>query len=198
MFEWTNKIDNVDDILADDINSIAQEVIILQKNINDIDDECDAKIGALDNLETNDKSNLVNAINEIVASGSSSGIIVDQTYNSTSANAQSGIAVAEAVAAVEFKIGDMDNLYYPASEPEHRNLVMAFNWLHEYHNSDIQTLYRDKADTVVLNEINTNLDAKITVNSQAITALQQNMGDIDTALDNIIDLQNSYIGGDSV
>lgn len=108
MLKWTNKIDNVDDILADDINSIAQEVIILQKNINDIDDECDAKIGALDNLETNDKSNLVNAINEIVASGSSSGIIVDQTYNSTSANAQSGKAVAEAIAEVDEKVGDID------------------------------------------------------------------------------------------
>ena len=62
MLNWTDKQNGVDDIFAEDINSIAHEVIKLGENAK--------------------KS------------------IVDQTYNPESVNAQSGVAVAEALANV--------------------------------------------------------------------------------------------------
>ena len=70
--------------------------------------------GSLTNLTTTDKSNLVAAINEAASTGST----VDQTYDSTSTNAQSGTAVAGAVADL-YSTGDTaettlaDNDYVP-------------------------------------------------------------------------------------
>lgn len=64
---WVDKQDGIDDILAEDINSIANAVIETQEEINKI--------------------------------------VIDQTYSPESENAQSGIAVAEAVA-IEQKRSD--------------------------------------------------------------------------------------------
>ena len=53
-FTWTDKQNNVDDVMAEDINSIAHAV-----------QEINSKAGDLNYLNTTDKSNLVNAVNEI-------------------------------------------------------------------------------------------------------------------------------------
>lgn len=62
MFEWTDKKDGIDDVLAEDINKIARAVQKLSEEKT---------------------------------------IVVDQNYNPESKNAQSGIAVAEAVGDIE-------------------------------------------------------------------------------------------------
>jgi hypothetical protein len=65
MFEWIDKQDDIDYVLAKDINAIAHELIALRKDMG---------------------------------KG-----VVDQTFNPTSENAQSGKAVAEAIKAVTLK-----------------------------------------------------------------------------------------------
>ena len=60
---WIDKQDGIDDILAEDINSIANAVIEAQKEINKI--------------------------------------VVDQTYSPTSENAQSGVAIAGVIGDIE-------------------------------------------------------------------------------------------------
>lgn len=42
--KWTDKIDGVDDVLAEDINSIAREVIQVEEQLLGVDDALDAII----------------------------------------------------------------------------------------------------------------------------------------------------------
>ena len=73
--EWVDKRNDVDDVNAEDINLIAHYAQELNKNV-------DEKFG---DIET--------ALDTIIAMQ----VEVDQNYNPTSENAQSGIAVAEAI-----------------------------------------------------------------------------------------------------
>ena len=112
---WKNKVDGIDDVVADDINSIAQEAIRLdsdkvdkvsgkQLSTNDftnaykknVDDNTQAR-------HTHNNKQLLDSItqervnkwdNETGGSGS---VTVDQTFDPESENAQSGKAVAEAL-----------------------------------------------------------------------------------------------------
>ena len=124
---WIDKQDGIDDILAEDINSIANAVIETQKEINKI--------------------------------------VIDQTYSPTSKNAQSGKAVAEAVA----KSGGGTTDYELLDNKPQINGI----------------------------ELNGNLTAEeLSLVDKA--TFDNNIGNIETALDNIIAIQNELIGGDAV
>ena len=124
---WVDKQDGIDDILAEDINSIANAVIETQEEINKI--------------------------------------VIDQTYSPISENAQSGIAVAEAVA----KSGGGTTDYELLDNKPQINGI----------------------------ELNGNLTAEeLSLVDKA--TFDNNIGNIETALDNIIAIQNELIGGDAV
>ena len=124
---WADKQDGIDDILAEDINSIANAVIETQEEINKI--------------------------------------VIDQTYAPTSENAQSGNAVAEAVA----KSGGGTTDYELLDNKPQINGI----------------------------ELNGNLTAEeLSLVDKA--TFDNNIGNIETALDNIIAIQNELIGGDAV
>ena len=124
---WVDKQDGIDDILAEDINSIANAVIETQEEINKI--------------------------------------VIDQTYSPISENAQSGKAVAEAVA----KSGGGTTDYELLDNKPQINGI----------------------------ELNGNLTAEeLSLVDKA--TFDNNIGNIETALDNIIAIQNELIGGDAV
>ena len=81
---WEDKVDDVDDILAEHINDIANAVIENEKN------KADKNLSNIDDSAFKQKA-------EQAGVGGGGNIIVDQTYNPTSENAQSGKAVAEAL-----------------------------------------------------------------------------------------------------
>ena len=69
----------------------------------------------------------------------------------------------------------------------------------------LQPEFDSKADQLALDDTNARIgklgNLQTTDKSNTVAAINElvgNMGDIDTALDNIIAMQNSYIGGDSV
>ena len=117
MFEWTDKQNGIDDVLAEDINNIAHAVIELEnaeKKVVDqtyspnsenaqsgkavaeaVSDKQDSLVSGT-NIKTINNQSILGSGNITIEGGSS--ITVDQTFNPESQNAQSGKAVAEAVA----------------------------------------------------------------------------------------------------
>lgn len=126
---WVDKQDGIDDILAEDINSIANAAIETQEKINKIvidqtysHDSENAQSGkAVAEAVSDKQDSLVSGTNiktinnqSILGSGNitiegGSDVEVDQIYSPTSENAQSGKAVAEAIAStVEIKPSKID------------------------------------------------------------------------------------------
>lgn len=121
---WVDKQDGIDDILAEDINSIANAVIETQEEINKIvidqtysPDSENAQSGkAVAEAVSDKQDSLVSGTNiktinnqSILGSGNitiegGSDVEVDQTYNPTSENAQSGKAVAEAISEKQYEL----------------------------------------------------------------------------------------------
>lgn len=178
-----------------------------ETNANEIVDEA---IAVLDDIEMAIKEKGVDVSEDTPSSDyddkirsiPSGDIAIDQTYKPTSENAQSGKAVAEAVTAVEDKIGDIETL----NTPTEKILVNAINYI-KTHCEEASYEAFNLAATVEMRvgwliELNTidktNTVAAINELVGNIDSLGTQMGDIDTALDNIIAMQNSYIGGDSV
>lgn len=81
---WIDKIDKVDDILAEHINSIAHAVMENEEN------KADKNLSNIDNTTFKQKA-------EQSGVGGGGSINIDQTYNPTSENAQSGKAIANAL-----------------------------------------------------------------------------------------------------
>ena len=115
---WVDKQDGIDDILAEDINSIANAAIETQEKINKIvidqtyspgsenaqsgkavaeavSDKQDSLVSGT-NIKTINNQSILGSGNITIEGGSD--VEVDQIYSPTSENAQSGKAVAEAVA----------------------------------------------------------------------------------------------------
>ena len=118
MLNWTDKKNGVDDVLAEDINNIAHAVIGLEENANKnvvdqtyspnsenaqsgkavaeaVSDKQDSLVSGT-NIKTINNQSILGSGNITIEGGSD--VEVDQNYNPTSENAQSGKAVAEAVA----------------------------------------------------------------------------------------------------
>lgn len=91
------------------------------------------------------------------------GKVVDQIYNPESENAQSGVAVAEAISDMENTINKTTSISEISDDVQYPSAKATYMFVNE-----------------VKAEINTTI------------------GDIETALDNIIAIQNTLIGGDSV
>ena len=100
MLNWKNKQDGVDDVLAEDINNIANELIASQISIDQLKFSKQEKLTAGDNI-TIDENNVISATGGGGSGGGS--ITVDQTYNAESESAQSGKAVAEAINEIDDK-----------------------------------------------------------------------------------------------
>ena len=120
--------------------------------------------------------------------GGGSTVIVDQEYNPTSANAQSGTAVAEAIRSGAENIDYSIPWYYT------ENLKASLDAMA----SDVlgigsHALMDDKLDVLIIPEqpspeyIPTSYAVRATINAA--------LGDVETALDSIIAIQNELIGG---
>lgn len=144
MFEWTDKQNGVDDVLAEDINNIANSLIETQREIGKI--------------------------------------IIDQTYNPESENAQSGKAVAEAVSDKQDSLVSGTNI----KTINNQSILGSGNITIEG-GSDVEV------DQIYLPTSENAQSGKAV--AEAIT---QTVGDIETALDEIIALQEALIGGDVV
>ena len=134
------------------------------------------QIGTLLRLKTNNKETLVDAINEVIG------------YVDSKAD-QSALDVTDA------KIGNVEEL----TTPTHKVVVSAINYLlhHCEGNRDELVIRTDRLEGMIGQpEHLQTTDKSNTV--AAINELVGDMGDIGTALDEIIALQNSLIGGDSV
>lgn len=81
--KWIDKVDGVDEILSEDINSIANAVVDLQEDFKEFE-ENDVNLS-----DYYTKSEVDEKLGQVKD--------VDQTYNPESENAQSGKAVYEAV-----------------------------------------------------------------------------------------------------
>ena len=142
----------------------------------------DEKIGNLSTLETQYQTNVVGAVNELVETK----------------------ADKSALKELNAKIGNVDELNVPITD--NKTIVRTINFLYEHCDDNRQELAdrserlegmigqpenlqtTDKSNTVAaINEIVGNIDS-----------LDIQMGNVKAALDNIIEMQNSYIGGDSV
>lgn len=146
----------------------------------------------LTKLETNDSSSLVSAVNELLVKiNRFRNVEVDQDYDSDSKNAQSGKAVSQAVNLLSLNLDNIKNQI----ELNIDNLSA--------HVGDLQNLDTVNKVSVVdaINEVRFEIDQDRIVQSQNtsnIENLMSQMGNIDSVLTNIIAIQNSYIGGDSV
>lgn len=94
---WKDKKDNVDDILAEHINSIAHAVIENEEN------KADKNLSNIDDSAFKQKA-------EQAGVGGGGNIIVDQTYSPTSENAQSGKAISEALVRYYYDKTEIDNM----------------------------------------------------------------------------------------
>lgn len=124
---------------------------------------------------------------------------VDQTYDSTSKNAQSGIAVAEAtygkldkdltlIKSTNVLGGNHQNIYFYVYD--------ATTKISSKTSIDtLKTELHKTLQTETIEDSGNHYDA--TTVEGALQEIGTKFGDIDTALDNIIAIQNSYIGGAS-
>ena len=119
MFKWIDKQDDIDFVLAKDINDIAHSVIELEKTAvkvvdqtytpdsenaqsgkavaEAVSDKQDSLVSGT-NIKTINNQSILGSGNITIEGGSGSSITIDQTFDPESKNAQSGKAVAEAVA----------------------------------------------------------------------------------------------------
>lgn len=133
---WTNKTDGVDDILADDINAIANEAI-----------ENSSKMKSL------------------------------QENKADKATTLSGYGITDA--ATIYQLENTSAIATSANEKALKN------------SQDIKILQSDKADKA------TTIEGYGITDAYTKTEIDTQIGDIEAALDNIIALQNSCIGGDT-
>lgn len=110
-------------------------------------------------------------------------------------NAVTG-AYARADNIEDYIIGDENNLKTTA-----KMIVPAINETYQKA-ADLQDALTTKADNNVVQVLVSGLDERITNlvsrHSEDMNAIDETLGDIETALDGIIELQNSYIGGESI
>ena len=194
-------------------------------------------IGDLEHLKTNNKDNIVSAINEIaeehgqdiveMSNKIDEAIFIEREQNSEIHSAiYQGIAnMGGQIQQLEQDVGDVDAI----ATPTKREVVSTLNFLFEHCEGNREELIQrtdrleglignldslettDKSNTVAaINEISVSIDALNahvgdlqnldTVNKvsvvDAINEVMLQMGDIDTALENIIAIQSSYISGD--
>ena len=140
--EWSDKIDGIDVVLADDINSIAHEAILQNE-----------KIGELETRTANNESGIAEAKGRLG--------VVESMYGDLVAE------IDEINGQVSGCRSDINNMV-----PILHNASVAVD--------ELKDSKADKSSTYT----KTDIDSK--------------MGDIETALDSIIAIQNSLIGGDSV
>lgn len=154
--------------------------------------------------------------NDVISStgGGGGGIVVDTTYNSDSYNAQSGIALAPVFQKkiefwqpnTEYKVGDVLIGYASLEHNRHSvSFILMVNQDHtspEWTDADFDTLssYGELhpmnayvANSAYMDGLGNIIDQIYATKDE----LAYRLDDIETALDGIISIQNSLIGGDS-
>ena len=227
MFEWTNKIDNVDDILADDINSIAQEVIALGKNDKDITQKLSNKqdifiVNAKTSGDTFIVDKTYNKILEAIQRNNDIIVILDDCLTMTPS--RTWRAMYNDVEAITIVIPSEIGVSKIIVHQDNSIIVEELDYEGSELRQDLDNLWdnvgyldgintNDKSNVVnAVNEVNNkvgdNEELKTLYKTNIVTAINElvgyidifdkELGDIDIALENIIAMQNSYIGGDSV
>ena len=122
-------------------------------------------------------------VEKLEIGGGGSGGVVDQTYNPESPYAQSGKAVASAISSKMNKFAEV-------RESESKCVLTAIK--------DVVELKGLFDIDIEYNSVINNPSMYRIVNYGIVKSLIENaVGDIDTALDEIIEFQNNLIGGDS-
>ena len=194
----------------------------------------DGKENKIQKVKIGDGVNAWNELNWWYGSESSSdSIVVDQTYNPESENAQSGKAVAEAVKDfvknTDYANEETAGVVKVATPTQYFSqgiIIDKFGTLKiDYANEDdidreainkpitpqfLKYAVKSVGDGYYvtekklgyvedrISETDQRLTSEILIERERIDFLNENLGDIETALDNIIAIQNSLIGGDSV
>lgn len=163
---WKNKTDGVDDVVANDINSVAQAVINIEDRISTF--VVNVTINS-DGTVTADKN----------------GLEIAQAYNEgRNIIAVSGYEVYSLITIMpNSSYGEawFSNFDYNDNTTLKVLWCMGDSW--GVMNYTLAT--KTQID---------NLNTQITNNSNRITSLETNMGNVETALDNIIAIQNSLMG----
>jgi hypothetical protein len=176
MFNWIDKQDGIDDVLAEDINNVAHAVM---------------------DLEGNNKN------------------VADQTFNPSSTNAQSGIAVAEGIKGEVDKFGIMTindlkdgtfNKRLDFSDPNITPIVRNLTIASVYEKIEFET-------PALIQGLNTTIYFQVIESTSGVYSdrpttdmssdnmltnkgyVDGKIGDIESALDSIIAIQEQLIGG---
>lgn len=168
-FDWIDRIDGQDDVLAEDVNSIAHAVIKNQESINKKQNEL-----TFDNTPILGSSNPVtsNGIYIFVkenASGGSASVVVDSELSITSENPVQNKIITEALNGKVDKINGM-------------GLARIGSYGTSYY-----IAYQDCDDGTAMN-------IEVYDTAQTDTAISNAIGDVNTALENII--AKYGLGGD--
>ena len=177
MLNWKNKQDGVDDVLAEDINNIANELIASQISIDQLKFSKQDKLTAGDGI-TIDENNVISATGGGGSGGTTDYALLENKPQINSVEllgnkslTDLGIYIPTKTSDLENDSGFIDNAalenYYTKTEVDDKTVVD-------------QTYNPESA------------------NAQSGVAVAEVIGEIETALDNIISIQNTLIGGDTV
>ena len=189
MLNWKNRQDGVDDVLAEDINNIANELIASQISIDQLKFSKQDKLTAGDNI-TIDENNVISAVGG-GASGANGKDGFSPIVEITETEQGHDISITDANGTKTFSVKDGVNGQDGTDGKDGYTPIKGVDYFDgaKGDKGDKGDKGESGEDYVLTDEDKVEI-ADIVTQSEIV-------GDIDAALDSIIAIQNSILGGDS-
>lgn len=195
--QWTDKVDNKDDVLAKDINGIAHSVIDLETQVENSNNQIDKKIDSTAFAD--------NFVYETVYNTGDIVLWESEFYRCRSDNTSGVIPNMPGFNKWEkFPDNFMNELFSVSSKAGIDSICMRWMPFTSYNigdivydNTDLNTYKLIKANPSTEPETGyPHLNTEYWATTTIANYVDYKIGNIETALNGIISLQNSYIGGE--